>query len=686
MKIKYLTLLIISVMVVMPLSAQLDRSIRPEPGPAPAINIPTAKQFVLKNGLKVIVVENDKLPRVTYNLRLVYEAFPEEQYAGYSSIAGQMLRTGTSSKTKEQIDEAIDFIGASITTHSGGIYASSLSKHNETLLGLMSDILLNPIFPENEFESLKNRTLSNLSSQKGSSAYMMDLLSKRVVFGDKHPYGESETDQTIANISLELCKEFYNNYFRPNSAYLIIVGDVKAKKVKRQVEKYFGKWEAKSILEKSVVAVSSPEKRQVSLIDRPLAVQSSLRVGYSIDFKPNDKDRIAASVMNTILGGGMFRLNQNLRETHGYTYGAYSYLGRDNLDASFFIYTEVGNDVTEGAIQEILNEMYRITQEPVSDEELQTAKNYLTGTFALSLAEPRTIADFAFEIARYNLPQDYYVNYLKNLEAITAEDIQRVAKRFILPENCHVMVVGKADDISANIKKFAMDNKIHYYDQEGNPIVESKAKTIPDGFTADDVMDKYLEAIGGKENLGKMVDFKIKQNYVFMSYEAIVVNYHMTPNYFLSESFMGGSLISKQLFDGNRLVVTSPGGKQEFYEGPFFDLAKQQAIFNADLKYKEIGIKRILMGIEKLSGKDVYKLQLISRDGSRSLEYYDVETGLKLKSMTDSGSAVYSEYKDFDGIKFPTKIVQEAGTQYFDIFIESVEINTGMKKEMFVIE
>ncbi len=686
MKIRFIIAALLTIIIIMPGMAQLDRSKRPEPGPAPVINIPKANQFELKNGLKVIVVENDKLPRVSYNLRLVYETFPEGDIAGMRSIAGQMLRTGTKNRTKQQIDEEIDFIGASLTTHSRGIFASSLSKHNAVLLDLMSDVLLNPSFPEEEFNRLKTRTLSNLSSQKGSSSYMMGLLSSRVVFGKNHPYGESETDETIANITLEKCKEFYETYFIPNAAYLIIVGDVKTKQVQRQLNKYFGSWQAKPVPTVEIPEVKAPEKRMVSLIDRPLAVQSSIRVGYAVDLKPNDKDRITASVMNTILGGGMFRLNQNLRETHGYTYGAYSSLGRDQIAANFFIFTEVGNDVTEGAVKEILNEMYRIVNEPVSKEELQEAKNYLTGTFALSLAEPRTIADFAFEIARHNLPADYYTNYLRNLEAVTVEDIQRVAKRYVLPENCHIMIVGKADDVSEGLKQFAMDNKIHMYDQEANPVVASKSATIPEGYTADDVMERYFAVIGGKEKLMKMQDYKIVQNYVFMSYDAKVINYFMHPHYFLSESFMGGTLISKQLFDGKKLVITSPAGKQEFSDGPFFDLAKQQAIFNAELRYKEIGVERTLMGIEKLSGKDAYKMQLTTKDGSRSIEYYDIETGLKLKSMTESGSAVYSEYKDFGGIKFPTKIVQEAGNQYFDIFIESVEINTGLTKEFFVIE
>ncbi|MFO8066749.1 MAG: pitrilysin family protein, partial [Bacteroidales bacterium] len=369
MKLKLYISVLLSVFVSVSAYTQIDRSERPEPGPAPEINIPVADEFELPNGLKVIVVENDKLPRVSYNLRLVNDPVLEKENKGYASLAGQMLRNGTHNMSKEEIDEAIDFIGANVTTHSRGFFATSLSRHNEDLLKILSDITINPSFPEQEFEKLRSRSISNIASQKGSADYMMGLLNKKLVYGEDHPYGESETEETLSNITVEHCKDYYQSYFKPNVAYLIIVGDVKTKKVKRLIKKYFGDWESGDVPQHDYEEARPPQQRKVAVIDRPEAAQTSLKVAYPIEHKPNDKDRIAASVMNTLLGGGFFRLNENLREEHGYTYGAYSSLNRDNLISSFSISTEVGTEVTDSAVQQVINEMYRLVHEPVDENE-----------------------------------------------------------------------------------------------------------------------------------------------------------------------------------------------------------------------------------------------------------------------------------------------------------------------------
>ncbi len=679
----YITI-ILSVLIVFPAIAQVDRSTRPEPGPAPVINIPEAEEFELDNGLRVIVVENDRLPRVSYNLRLVHPSILEGEYKGYVDIAGQLLRNGTSNRTKEEIDDAIDFIGANVNTHGRGFFASSLSRHNDTLLELLSDILLNPTFPTEEFERIRNQRKSNLATQRNDPSYMIRVLYNKLVFGEGHPYSEAETEQTLSNITIEKCKQYYEDYFRPNSAYLIVVGDVEADKVKAQLQNYFGDWQARPVPEVEYPEVSPPAERMVSVIDRPLAVQSTLRVGYAVDFKPDDEDRIAASLMNTILGGGMFRLNENLRETYGFTYGAYSNLERDNLTGRFSIFTDVGTEVTDSAVQEILNEMYKMVLEPVSEEELQTAKNYLTGVFALRLAEPRTVADFAFEIAHYGLPDDYFVNYLKTLNAVTVEDIQRVAGRFILPENCHIMVAGKADDISEGLKKFAMDGEVHLYNQNFERVKKEK-REIPDGLTADIVMENYFEAIGGKANLKELKDIKQVQGASIMGMDLEIITYQKAPHYLKQKTVAPGQK-SVQVFDGEKAVIISPTGKQEFTEGPVFEMVKRQSVFNAELKYKELGIEKNLLSVETVNGKNAYRLESVTPEGVKSYEYYDTETGLKIKTVSDQGNAYMSDYKMFGNVMFPTKIRHEAGPQVINATVKSIEINKGISKDIFIVE
>jgi zinc protease len=449
--------------------AQIDRTKVPAPGPAPEINIGTGESFELKNGLKVIVVENHKLPRVAFNLILNFEAIEEGDKAGYASMAGDLLRTGTTTRSKAEIDEAVDFIGASLNTSASGIYAASLTKHTDNLLNLMTDILYNPTFPEEELEKLRKQTLSGLASQKDDPGAIASNVRSVVLYGKDHPYGELTTEETVNNISIQDCKDFYNKYFTPEIAYLAIVGDITVKDAKKLVKNHFGQWESKPLQLPAFEASQAPSQTEIALVDRSNSVQSEIRVAYPINLKKGDPDVIKASLMNVILGSGFSaRLNQNLREKHAYTYGAGSSISSDMIVGSFNAQTSVRNEVTDSAIYQLMFELERIIEEPVTDEELASAKAYMTGSFARSLESPQTIANFALNINRYNLPADYYATYLQKLNAVTKEEIQAMAKKYIKPDHAHVVVVGKGSEIAGGLQQFGA---VTYYDMYGNSYV-----------------------------------------------------------------------------------------------------------------------------------------------------------------------------------------------------------------------
>ena len=224
-------------------NAQIDRSIRPGAGPAPKIQLGDYKLFTLPNGLKVIVVENHKIPKVNYQLNLDIDPITEGDQTGYISMTGELLRAGTTTKTKAQIDEAIDFIGASLNTYSSGISGSVLTKFSNELLTIMSDVLYNPSFPAEELEKLKKQSMSGIQASKNDAKSIASNINSVIMFGDKHPYGEITSEKTIESITLDKCKEYYKTYFRPNAAYLIIVGDITLKEAQAQANKYFGKWQ-----------------------------------------------------------------------------------------------------------------------------------------------------------------------------------------------------------------------------------------------------------------------------------------------------------------------------------------------------------------------------------------------------------------------------------------------------------
>ena len=406
-KIFYLTLIMLLTVGV---QAQIDRSIRPTAGPAPKIQLGDYEFFTLENGLKVIVVENHKVPKITYQLSLDIDPILEGNHAGYVSMAGELLRSGTHSKSKAEIDEAIDFIGASLNTYSTGISGSVLTKHSNEFLDIMSDVLFNPTFPAEELDKLKKQSISGIQAGKNEANAIASNINSIVTYGKDHPYGEIISEKSIESINIDQCKEYYQTYFKPNVAYLIIVGDITLKEARSQTNKYFSGWVAEEVPTHQYEFPGINTTPRVVIGNRDGAVQSVIMVSFPLDYKPGNPDAIKGSVLNTILGGGgtSTRINANLREDKAYTYGGYSSLSTDKIVGAFNASAEVKGEATDSAMYELLYEIKRMIEEPVDVEELEKIKSKMHGSFARSLENPSTIANFVLNIKKYNLPEDYY--------------------------------------------------------------------------------------------------------------------------------------------------------------------------------------------------------------------------------------------------------------------------------------
>jgi zinc protease len=670
--------------------AQIDRTKVPAPGPAPEINIGTGESFELKNGLKVIVVENHKLPRVAFNLILDFEAIEEGDKAGYASMAGDLLRTGTTTRSKAEIDEAVDFIGASLNTSASGIYAASLTKHTDNLLNLMTDILYNPTFPEEELEKLRKQTLSGLASQKDDPGAIASNVRSVVLYGKDHPYGELTTEETVNNISIQDCKDFYNKYFTPEIAYLAIVGDITVKDAKKLVKNHFGQWESKPLQLPAFEASQAPSQTEIALVDRSNSVQSEIRVAYPINLKKGDPDVIKASLMNVILGSGFSaRLNQNLREKHAYTYGAGSSISSDMIVGSFNAQTSVRNEVTDSAIYQLMFELERIIEEPVTDEELASAKAYMTGSFARSLESPQTIANFALNINRYNLPADYYATYLQKLNAVTKEEIQAMAKKYIKPDHAHVVVVGKGSEIAGGLQQFGA---VTYYDMYGNSYVPNEAD-LPADLTAAKVLDNYLAAIGGEEKIRAIQDVKMVMKADMQGRELQITSVKKAPNKSKQEVTMGGMAVMSSVYNGTDASMNSMGQKAPIDEKMKKDMAFEAAIIS-ELTIKDMELSAELIGVESIEGSNAYAVEVTKPSGSKTTYYYDAESGLRVRTsetiQTPQGEMVQesdlSEYKEVDGVKFPFTITLPMGPMKMTANAESIELNTGIEDSEFAGE
>lgn len=667
------------------------------PGAAPArsIEIGDYASFDLDNGLKVIVVENHKLPRVSYQLSLINDPVKEGAEAGVQSMAGDLLGRGTQKRSKADIDEAIDFIGASFNTSRNGMYGSSLKKHSPALLDVFTDVLYNATFPKEEFDKIVNQSRSALASDKTDPQSMVSNVSAVVNFGKDHPYGEIESEEKLDNIKLATAKKYVNTYFRPNNAYLIIVGDITPMEAEKQAKQYFGNWKKGLIPPSSYDTPNGPDARRVIVANKDGAVQSVIRVTYPVDLKPGSDDILKAKVMNSLLGGGMFsgRLMQNLREDKAYTYGARSSLNSDELIGSFRAYASVRNEVTDSSVQEFLYEMDRLVTEPVTKDELDLIKNSLSGSFARSLESPQTIARFAYNTFKYDLPKDYYNTYLQRLEGVNIADIQAMAKKYIRPENANIVVVGSADDISEGLKRFDGDGVIEYYDAFGEKVDRSKMAVSSD-VTAGDIVAHYLKALGGKDKIMGVKALKSVFGMNIMGQESTTEMYQ-TGDKFAMKVMMAGNVVQEQKFDGMKGYAGGMGGSKMLTSEEELEGLKQQATIFEELNFMSDGYKLAVKGMDEVDGKEAYKVEVENPSGDKTYRFYGKDSGLLLRtSATQEGpqgpQEIISDYKDYkavDGIMFPhTLSVSGAMPFPLEMKAQSYEVNGLLPADIFMIK
>lgn len=669
--------------------AQVDRSKAPLPAPAREIKIGEYQSFTLKNGLQVFVVEDHKLPRLQFSIQLKHDPIFEGEKAGYISIAGNLIGTGTTSRTKAQLDEEVDFLGASLNTSAYSLYASSLSKHTDKLLELMTDVLYNPSFEQSELDKLKTQTMSGIAAGKDDPGTIASNVRGFLLFGKDHPYGEVATEKTVESITIEDCKNYYQTYFKPNNAYLVMVGDITLKEAKKIAAKNFSEWEAGSIKNESFAIPKAPEKTFVALVDRPSSVQSIINITYPVELKVGSEDVIKVRVMNQILGGSFSaRLNQNLREKHGYTYGSSSQLSSDDLVGRFIASASVRNEVTDSAVHEIMYELNRIVQEPVTAEELQAAKASIAGSFGRSLERPQTVASFAVNTAKYNLPKEYYSTFLKRLEAVTIEQVQATAKKYITPDHAYIEIVGKGADIASSLKRFG---EVRYFDINGEEYEPEPEKTLPDGLTAQKVIDKYIQVIGGVKRAKEINSLKAIYKAQAMGTELTMTVVKSNPKKSLLEISANGSTFQKVVSTGKEASISSMGQAVPMDKATTEKTLFESAIF-PELALEDATVK--LVAIEQMEGMDAYTIEYKLPSGFKSTYYYDVQSGLKVKQTesleTPQGTMIsattYSDYKEVEGVRFPQKIGQQQGPMNLTFELVEIQVNPEVKDSLFSLK
>ncbi len=668
--------------------AQIDRTKPPKPGPAPIIKINDPVITKLPNGITVLVVENHKLPRVTASYSIDAGPVTEGKKAGLLDITGAMLEEGTLVRSKAAFDEAVDRMGANVNLTSNGGSVGALTRYFDSAFYLMAEALKKPSFKQESFDKLKSQIITGLKSEEKSVTAVAGRVTPALAFGLNHPAGEFQTEASINSLTLNDVKQAYQKYITPSRGYLTFVGDITPAKAQALATKAFATWKGAPLSLETIPMVANPTATEVDLIDMPNAVQSEIRVTNLVTLPMGNPDYFPVLLANQVLGGGSeSKLFMNLREKHGFTYGAYSSIGSGRFQTQFTASAAVRNAKTDSAIVEFLNEINNLRTNKVTDEELNLVKAKYNGDFALGLENPARVATYASNIIINNLPKDFYRTYLQKINAVTADDIQRVANKYFNRNNTRIVVTGKASEVSEGLKKLGYT--VNMFDKYAQPVSAATSGTIAPSVDAKTVISDYLKALGGTEELQKVKSMVANLGMSMQGMTLDVQEKKMFPNMEVTTVKMGGNIVNKNLFDGTTGYQEQMGQKKEMTKEEIDEKKAQTSIFE-QIDYLTGNYKLKVAGTEKVEGKDAYKLDVTLPGGKSQVEYYDIQSHLLVRvvkdvqanNMTISNTITFADYKKVGNVMFPytqqISVSANGQEQNFEMKVTDIKLNEGV--------
>ena len=438
------------------------------------VSLPKPKEADLSNGVHLIVLEDHRTPQVNFSMIIDGAGgyYDPPAVPGLAGFTASLMREGTATKSSEQISEQLDrlaasvSVGAGISSPSATVNGSGLTNNLDTVLALMADVLMNPSFPQAEIDRYKTRSRAGLMQQRTQPGFLASERLNKAVFGD-HPLARvSATPAALDALTRDTLLEFHKTHYVPDRAVLAVTGDITVEQAKAKAEAAFGAWKKSGAALPAQTEAAPLSGPTISLVVRPNSVQTSLRIGtQSIERK--NPDFFALTVGNRILGGASGRLFEHLREQKGYTYGANSGFASSRIPGSWTASTDVRSEVTDAALTDLIDEIRQMRETPVTEKELADAKRAIVGSFARLLESPDAILANYIDQHFYQLSADYWDTYPAKIEAVTAADIQRVAKKYWTPERLQIVAVGDLAKVEPALKKLGA---VQIFDAEGKPI------------------------------------------------------------------------------------------------------------------------------------------------------------------------------------------------------------------------
>lgn len=636
--------------------------------------------FTLDNGLRVVLLENHSQPQVAFQLWVDVPMHTEKQLAGLSELAGDMLLCGTPGLHRQDIKAAADSLGASLKSDAAGVLITGSSRQKEPMMGLLAELIRKASFPDSVWAQVQADYLKRLSNELGNPREISEAVARVVTYGAAHPYGERPEPPNVKRIRAQDAKAYHAQYFQPAQAYLVMAGDLTDTEARRMAEFYWGNWEKFDAFKEFFPKPEPPISLEVGLVTMSEADSACFELSYPLRLRPGTMDEVRALALSYVFSQRLIKawpLSHTIADWQADNHVGYFHMSGCSPALQM-----------DSLIRHSYQELLKLRTETVSEQELGEAKSALVAYFAHQASLVGAWADMALKTVRYRLPVDFYPTYTDKIAQISSADLLDIAQSFVMPERANLIVTGPAT-LAESLKSFSPEKKIRYYDVYGNEL-QMVGSLLPEALSADDIIQSYMEAIGGIEKLEAVKDLSQHMFTTVQGLEMEMVLLKRAPGQLAIRVSAGDLLINETKFDGQAARVIAMGETQTVDAQGLVDLRDQAYIF-PETQYGSKGYTASLVASDVINNTQVYVVDITGPEGISKTEYYDASNWLKVRTVVSRGDITvvndYADYREVGGILFPHSLISSGLTpQPLQFEIELIEINKQLEDQLFKIQ
>ncbi len=656
------------------------------------IKLEKVQFFRLKNGLRVYVLARPSDAFVQYALHFYGTPQIDDDFIGIQELTSDLMQTGTTKRSKEKLQVDLASLNAEIKNNNSLLHLKGLKKNDEQLLELFSEMVLFPSFSVEEMSILKAQKKAQIALSNDRADEVLNRISAKINYANSPSTNSILTEEIVQSSTAGDCKIFYESYLKPNLCYLGITGDVDVEELKIRLEQLLGTWEANTKNTFSTPSVTPPAKTIFSILNNDYHPLAHLALTHTIPISPNHPDAFKLKVLNAVLGETIFsRLQQQLVDQKKYVSTVHSQLTQDVSHTILTIQLKPDHKYIDSTIQYLLKALHSLQNEKNDWREIVSAKNYLIGDFISSLEDPQTLIQIAINTDRWNLPPNYYQDYLYQLNRVSIKDVFDAANKYLRPGKAHIVIVGNKNEILNSITKI---KQIPYqildvYGNKEDDIQHNKWMAL----NAKSVIQNYIKAIGGKTSLRKINSIYTTQEATSNNQIMVIEKIKKMPDKYLLRVKVGEIIVQEILFNGINAVEKNSQMLRNI-KGREFDLLENDVYINPEKSYDTLLNHLVLKGIEKINDEMTYVVEIMNKKKRIIYEYFSVNTNLKVRTLIPpnanisgrSQTITYAEYKPFDNVLFPTSIVIKNPESETMVSVKSIRLNEKIADDLFTIQ